>query len=209
MSDSSSQKKELPPGYVCKICGSSEHSIHDCSHKISKIASTSSSSEDKTVTKKVKDSKNGNVSSNSNSLKIYLTGLPFDFTKPKLKDLFQSESCSIAHIQMVMFPDNPKKCKGVAFVTMHDAISIQNAFKLNGRELEGKILKVEKVVVKKKEVVTKPKVKRCFRCGSPDHEPTVCTNPRICYRCKSFEHLSSNCPKKVVPNDNPRKTVFT
>ena len=37
--------------------------------------------------------------------------------------------------------------------------------------------------------------KRCFRCGEC-HDPKKCTNARICYRCKSTDHLSSECEKK-------------
>ena len=36
---------------------------------------------------------------------------------------------------------------------------------------------------------------RCFRCGGA-HDAQTCTAARICYRCKSDQHLSSNCPLK-------------
>lgn len=36
---------------------------------------------------------------------------------------------------------------------------------------------------------------RCYRCGM-QHDVNQCTNKRICYRCKSTEHLSSQCPLK-------------
>ena len=36
---------------------------------------------------------------------------------------------------------------------------------------------------------------RCYRCGMK-HDVNQCTNKRICYRCKSTEHLSSQCPLK-------------
>ena len=39
------------------------------------------------------------------------------------------------------------------------------------------------------------KVKRCFRCGGV-HDSATCTEARVCYRCKSTEHLSSACPLK-------------
>jgi RNA recognition motif-containing protein len=35
--------------------------------------------------------------------------------------------------------------------------------------------------------------KRCYRCGG-NHEPSNCHAERICYRCKSTEHLSGQCP---------------
>lgn len=37
--------------------------------------------------------------------------------------------------------------------------------------------------------------RRCYRCGML-HDVNQCTNKRICYRCKSTEHLSSQCPMK-------------
>ncbi len=40
---------------------------------------------------------------------------------------------------------------------------------------------------------------RCYRCGGNCPDPKMCENPRICYRCKSTEHLSSQCPLKKNP----------
>lgn len=43
--------------------------------------------------------------------------------------------------------------------------------------------------------VKKEKVKHCYRCGQL-HDAAMCTNPRICYRCRGTDHLSSQCPHK-------------
>jgi len=42
---------------------------------------------------------------------------------------------------------------------------------------------------------TRKRISRCYRCGML-HDVNQCTNKRICYRCKSTEHLSNQCPLK-------------
>ena len=48
---------------------------------------------------------------------------------------------------------------------------------------------------KKKSNSSSSSSRRCYRCGML-HDVNQCTNKRICYRCKSTEHLSSQCPMK-------------
>ena len=40
---------------------------------------------------------------------------------------------------------------------------------------------------------------RCYRCGGK-HEPKDCTFDRQCYRCRSTDHISSECPLKKGNN---------
>jgi len=47
-----------------------------------------------------------------------------------------------------------------------------------------------------------PKVKRCYRCGSTDHEPKDCHNDRMCYRCRSTDHISTECPLRKAPHSS-------
>lgn len=47
----------------------------------------------------------------------------------------------------------------------------------------------------KKKISSSTSSSRCYRCGM-QHDVNQCTNKRICYRCKSTEHLSNQCPMK-------------
>jgi len=126
-------------------------------------------------------------------------------------------------IHLVSFPDKPGKCKGLAFVTFNNlkaALACCSA--LHGLDLQkadgsvGKTLRCE-VNNRKQATEWKPpdlslipkgivykannkvisgelKVKRCYRCGSTDHEPKDCHNDRVCYRCRSTDHISAECP---------------
>jgi len=231
------RSKSLPEGYICKACGSSEHSIHDCSNKITskkqkvsnnnnnEVASSLTSEhikEEITQTKKSSSSVAPTESSHIekySSKKAYVSGLPFHITKLKLKEILENASCDVAHITLSCFTDNPSKCKGVAFVTFRDEESVQKAIELTGTEMEGKVLKVEAFKsdlsttsiskTSDKPQGTSNKLadnKRCYRCGGK-HDAKTCTNARICYRCKSADHLSFDCPQKK-PVANPRKKVF-
>ncbi len=51
------------------------------------------------------------------------------------------------------------------------------------------------------------KMKRCYRCGSSEHEPKDCTNDRVCYRCLATDHLSVNCPRKKGYSGNAHSTT--
>lgn len=219
------RNKPLPEGYVCKACGSSEHSIHDCPNKIPKkqktnvdlISSSSSSQKSPGPKKDYQKAVPSEEKDKDKSKKVYISGLPFHITKPKLKEILEEKDCDVAFIQLVCFPDNPSKCKGVAFVTFRDESSAQKAIELTGTEMEGKTLKVEPYrsdtgttsSASQSQQVTgdnKGDNKRCYRCGGK-HEAKTCTNPRICYRCKSADHLSFACPLKKA-EVNPRKKIF-
>lgn len=225
------RSKPLPAGYICKACGGSDHSIHDCPNKVAKKQKNQSNSEllsnnQNTEHKKesiqiskpslVEEVESSSHHEKDNSRKAYISGLPFHITKVKLKEILEKVSCDIAFITLVCFPDNPSKCKGVAFVTFKDELSVQKAMELNGTEMEGKVLKVEAYrsestsMTKSSASLEPPTLradnKRCYRCGGK-HDAKACTNSRICYRCKSADHLSFDCPQKKPPV-NPRKTVF-
>ena len=229
------RSKPLPEGYICKACGSSEHSIHDCPSKVSakkqKVNNNASSNDDENITELKKKEPPTKSSSTAeavesshidkySSKKAYVSGLPFHITKPKLKEILENASCDVAFITLSCFADNPSKCKGVAFVTFRDEESVQKAIELTGTEMEGKTLKIEAFrsdlstsVAKSSSTalaespVGKVDNKRCYRCGGK-HDAKTCTNARICYRCKSADHLSFDCPQKKPPV-NPRKKVFS
>lgn len=219
------RSKPLPEGYICKACGSDSHSIHDCPSKIPKkqkihVENSSASSNQKNVGKEEKPSKPSekvvdSSEDKNNSRKVYVSGLPFHITKPKLKEILEEASCDVAFIQLVCFPDNPSKCKGVAFVTFRDEESAPKAIALTGTEMDGKVLKIEAFHKSETSETSaqgdtqsvKASNKRCYRCGGK-HEAKTCTNARICYRCKSEDHLSFDCPQKK-PAVNPRKKVFS
>ena len=128
-------------------------------------------------------------------------------------------------VKLVLFDDNPMKCRGLAYVTYKSPDAMQKAI----NTLHGKVMgKLSLSVVKanptstnhnkkptpagngpdKKRkkfasldadsdaaVAAKQRKPRCYRCGG-SHDPTECNNPRVCYRCRSTEHLSSDCPFK-------------
>jgi hypothetical protein len=202
-------KKLLPAGYVCNGCGAVEnHAIYDCPKKISKKKRETPNSENS-------NSSNVDLSEGSSSrkreAKLVLSGLPFtstnstviDFISDKVPDIYLKPS----DVKLLMFEDNPKKCKGMAFITLSAA---QRQFEekilsLTGEKVNdrGHVLKVEREVTNfNKDVSSHSKkekdniiTKRCYRCGEK-HDPATCKNPRICYRCKATDHLSSNCPKR-------------
>lgn len=161
-----------------------------------------------------------------NKNKVYLSGLPFDMTNEKLTAFLASHDVVALHVRTMPFPDNDSKCIGVAFVTLNDEASTARCFELTGISMGRKTLKVEQITDKKKKgkatgermagggrggaagggrggaggrsgpgAPKAKKIPRCYRCGEM-HNPDTCINPRICYRCKSFDHISSQCPKK-------------
>ena len=193
-SDKKSNPKPLPQGYICKACGSDSHSIHDCPRKISK-SNPKASASTTTPSSSSKQSKSEKIK------KIYISGLPYDTTKASIKELLESDEsnpCFISYVNLVCFEDNASKCNGQAFVTLKDQSSVDNALLLNGKNMGKTVLKVQKVRIdntSSAENTSSLKKKRCYRCGA-DHDPSTCNNPRICYRCKSTDHISTMCPQK-------------
>lgn len=208
-------EKPLPPGYVCNVCGSVEHAIYNCPNKIPKKVRETGTSEQKVEAKDKSVSSNKKTkfedsSETTSKLKksaeekarrrVYMSGLPFDTDIPKLTEYLEKEGCEVDYVKLVTFEDNPTKCKGVAFVTFKSEEFVSVALQLDGRSYGNKTLHVEIVKDKKTSSSTDTKTKnagakRCYRCGAA-HDPATCKNQRICYRCKSFDHLSSQCPLK-------------
>jgi len=197
--NSSKKFKPLPSGYVCKICGMEDHhAVYACPHKIKKYSNQEKSSTELCISETSKSVQT-----------VFISGLPYDLNREALIKYLSDEGCMLnltkKDIKLVMFEDNPKKCKGLAFIKLHDD-EVTKALALNGKKFGVLNLSVELVdgnrpkSTKKshKNVTNNEKnVKRCYRCGML-HDPSICSNPRICYRCKSTEHLSSVCPLKKL-----------
>lgn len=94
-------------------------------------------------------------------------------------------------VKLVMFDDNSKKCKGIGFVRLSSEEDMQKCLDANGIVFRDRIIKITRVLPSEND----GKKKACYRCGKM-HDPLTCNNPRICYRCKSTSHLSSDCPLK-------------
>ena len=106
----SSLKKPLPNGYKCNACGAvDEHAIYNCPLKVVRKKRESSEREHEDEDDSPEDQK-------SESLSVYVTGLPFSTTAADLLSLLRevhvSESVGLKQIRLVVFPDNPRKCKG-------------------------------------------------------------------------------------------------
>jgi len=191
--------KPLPEGYICKICNMvGDHAIYNCPFKVdkkeAKVAAVSSVGTKNEV--------------NEEHSTVYLSGLPFTTTQESLSEYLDNNNCTkgILQIKIVNFDDNKTKCKGIAFVKVATkAIAKYLKSKVHGTEMNGKIISCE-LAAKKDTVSKKPKPSdskdgRCYRCGEK-HDPAECANQRICYRCKSTEHLSKDCPRKKPFNVN-------
>lgn len=80
---------------------------------------------------------------------IFITNLPFKFKEESLRVLFE-EIGSVDSINLVK-DRRTGQFRGYAFVSMHDPVAAQVAAKkLNGAEIEGRVIKVE---ISKKENV--------------------------------------------------------
>ena len=198
------KSKLLPDGYVCRACGeSNSHAIYDCPLKISKKEEKS----------KTKDSVSSKIETVTDSIlrKLYVSGLPFSTTsKTLVKMLLDAGAMKITEkdITIIPFPDNQRKCKGVALIKNVTDDDANTCIKLSGTELGKKILDIQIVsnppptsdsTGKSSQIRTENKKKKvkltgfCYRCGGK-HSPAECNNPRICYRCQKTDHLVSACP---------------
>lgn len=213
-------KKSLPDGYVCKACGElNSHAIYDCPLKFSKKKRIEPK-EDSTTRQLPENTTEADEQAQLPTVvNLYISGLPFDITTKKLVQLFKDAGVSNLaphNVSIIPFPDNPKKCKGVAFIKNISRIEADLCLKLNGKEMGTKTLLVQIAPTQKpkenyqrddnnKQINQKRKRRkdssdpRCYRCGQ-NHSPSECTNQRVCYRCKQTDHLSSNCPLKKNKN---------
>ena len=220
------KKKALPPGYVCKACGmKDDHAIYNCplAVKKAKLAKEESlaTEKDSTAIETKKEEVPATAVTDepsTNPLTAFITGLPFKINRNALINIFQNEGIGSEltgkDVRLVMFDDKPDKCRGLAYVTFKTEEECNKAFELNGKEYEGRTLQIvpckafnkvdnnHKGNMKATFNNRKGKlpegvvhIQRCYRCGQL-HDPNQCTNKRICYKCKSTEHLSSQCPMK-------------
>jgi len=183
--------KALPIGYVCNACGvCNDHAIYNCPMKVSK--KVGKGNPDMSSPSKAESEMNT----------LYITGLPFDMTTSKLLQLLKT--CGATDIlpkdvKIIPFPDNLKKCKGIAFVKCTNESDIIQSLELDGTALGTKTLRVQRVSnnasSKSAQKSSAMASNRCYRCGKV-HPPSECPNPRVCYRCMKTDHLSSNCPLK-------------
>jgi hypothetical protein len=119
-------------------------------------------------------------------------------------------------IILLNFTDNPSKCNGLGYINCANEEDFQSILGLNGvkyGKLKLSIVPSSQPKKSKKDLAAsfdsrskadkkKGKLsgegqKRCYRCGQL-HDPKTCANPRICYRCRQNDHISSNCPLKKV-----------
>ena len=165
---------------------------------------------------------NSTVTTTSNPNTVFITGLPFKITRNKVIDIFQKEGFASdiggKDVKLVMFEDKPDKCRGLAYVTFRTEEDYNKGLALSGIEMEGRTLQIipcAPFVVKGGDAGKSNvkgafkgrgklpegvvKIPRCYRCGAL-HDPNTCSNPRICYRCKGTDHLSSQCPHKKPKN---------
>lgn len=219
--------KPLPVGYVCKLCGGDDHAVYDCSLKKKRKEleepPRSSAGGDEESTKIMVASGNGGgeKETGGSNKTVHLSGLPFDTTKQSLEDYLRKQDADegllpLSHHSLKYFEDNPKKCKGVAYLMFSCQEFASNAIeKLNGKAMGTKELRAAILIEKKEKEgassdrksgrsggredgdgARKEKAARCFRCGSKEHGPKECTNERICYRCMGTDHLAAACPQR-------------
>eukprot|EP01039_Chlorochromonas_danica_P005853 gene5854-6446_t len=140
---------------------------------------------------------------NEERYSAFVSGLSFETTRESLLQLIQENvkeplPLTARDIIILSFPDS-KRCKGLAYVNFDREEHLQLCLSLDGLPHGDRTLSFQKSAqpVKSRKQAGLEKSRqtgpRCYRCGGK-HEPKECTNPRICYRCRSTEHISSNCP---------------
>jgi len=230
--ESKKVKTELPAGYVCKICGLvDDHAVYKCPNKIKKkhlavlddgsVISTKPTPDVPVLKPIVVEEEVSETSKNT----LYVSGLPFDITREELVyylsgkypsnhegtsehkplcDLGEGE-ISFKDVKLVMFDDNKKKCKGIAFVKFQSEDDLEKCLLASGQDLNGREIRIERVVKRPAPTSShqprdpnapkQKKSKGCYRCGQ-QHDPSTCYNSRICYRCGATDHISTACPKR-------------
>jgi hypothetical protein len=171
-------KKPLPEGYICNACKQPGHAIYDCPLKIKKIHV-----EPKRI--------------------IFLSKIPKSWVEKDVMKFFADNGIStdkLSNLKLVADAKSNYMFKGIVLVTATGDEAISKVIALNGHELEGKQIVVKFNESLKKQNREPPQgVKTCYRCGQiHSQDPKQCPNPRICYKCKGTDHLSSDCPKKKM-----------
>eukprot|EP00542_Grammatophora_oceanica_P013326 CAMPEP_0194041128 /NCGR_PEP_ID=MMETSP0009_2-20130614/13026_1 /TAXON_ID=210454 /ORGANISM="Grammatophora oceanica, Strain CCMP 410" /LENGTH=297 /DNA_ID=CAMNT_0038684495 /DNA_START=32 /DNA_END=925 /DNA_ORIENTATION=+ len=118
--------KPVPSDYVCFACKNEcqpAHWIYDCPKKVS--------------TGKKKSSSRSSNSSNS-MRKVFVSGLPFDFRRKDLLELFASNKLNggkVSFCRLLHFPDSGR-CKGEAVITFDSKEAANKALKMNGQTID-------------------------------------------------------------------------
>ena len=162
-------ERPLPPGYICRACNQSGHAIYDCPIKVSKIRSDPKKT-------------------------VFVSHLPRSWKRENILSFLNGREIApdaISNIKMVTSEtDGVTEFKGIALVTVIGLEALSKILQLNGEKVADR-----DIVVKINEPKKREPVKHCFRCGGI-HDPTTCNNPRICDKCRTSGHLSSECPKR-------------
>lgn len=132
-------------------------------------------------------------SKQTKKIKLFTWGLPNSTTNEMLMDFLTGHEIADPLVKLVM---NDNGCRGVGFITINEA-EREKVLALNGENFGTTQFNAK---VDEKDPQKKIQSKRCYRCGGK-HDPATCTNPRICYRCKSSEHMSTQCPLKSGTNN--------
>jgi hypothetical protein len=161
MEEGRKRTRELPEGYQCKACGSSEHSLYDCSlYRNRKTAKP----------KKVK---------------LFVWGLVNSSTPDLLSTFLTEHEISEPLVKLVM---NESGCKGVGFITV-DESEKEKVLALNGADLGTRKFNVkvdskepkDKTQTKrcyrcgeKHDPATCQNQRICYRCKQSDHVSSQC-----------------------------------
>jgi hypothetical protein len=228
-------EKDLPPGYICKACGAKdEHAIYNCPVKIPKKKMDKSKKQKEASAEQSGDGGGDGGGDGDGdggaTAAVWLEGLPFDTNVDKLREMLKEHSCDkhlkYKGITIATFSDNKNKCKGMASISYESQSAAKAAIlALNGKQVGDRKLSAAYYRPKEKSdpsssssssssfkrknavAIKGEKVKHCYRCGGA-HDHSTCTEARVCYRCLSTEHLSSECPKKKNPKQ-PRPPTAT
>jgi len=178
--------KPLPEGYICKACGKGGHPIYECDIYIEK-------KKKQRMEKKV-----------SPLQKFFVSGLPHSHTADEFESFLKANGITSDNIKIrLAMRSNDTESKGYGIVTL-DASNTKVMLALDETTVGHRQINVKlddpgaQMAKKSKRAMTQESASssRCFRCGE-HHLSKDCTNPRICYRCKSTDHISSDCPKKL------------
>ena len=131
------KSKALPNGYVCSACGAQgEHAIYDCPQKLPKKPKKESSVLFEVEESNEEEKGQRREKGVSRKFTLLLSGLPFTTTKKSLITLIQDEvkeEIPPKNINLVMFDDNPKRCRGLAFVKLETKAGYDRLLLLNGK----------------------------------------------------------------------------
>ena len=215
-------EKPLPQGYVCKLCGGTDHAVYDCSLKKkrkelegqSNPPSSSSSSSaiggEKMKSSKIKfdSSSDGGEKSSadaaaSTNTTVHLSGLPFDMTKQSLEDYLRKEDCDegllpLSHHSLKYFEDS-QRCKGVAYLIYScKGFALGAIEKLSGRAMGTKELRAAILVEKSKESSRVAGRSSDNNRGGGGGEGEKREKEKRCYRCGSTGHGPKECTNERI-----------